>query len=199
MKAKNSKCLVLNADYSPLGIISWKRAIVWSAQYDQHSKMSIDIIDFYKDDWIVGTNNKKHPIPAVVKTNRYFKLHNQRVNFSRKNLFIRDAYTCQYCYQKKDTTNLTYDHVIPKSAWKGKTGSPTCWTNIVTACVECNKKKGNKTPTQANMKLLNLPYQPAKSFKYLPVVGLLINIRSDIPKEWEPYLPESYQEHMNES
>jgi hypothetical protein len=192
MKVQNSRCLVLNADYSPLGIIGWQRALVWSVKYEQNSRMSIDIIDFYKDDHIIGTNNKKHPIPAVVKTNRYFKLNNQSVNFSRKNLFIRDAYTCQYCQQPKDISKLTYDHVIPKSKWQSNNGSPTCWTNIVTACVECNRKKGNKTPAQANMPLKNLPYQPSKSFKYLPVVGLLINIRSDIPSEWKPYLPESY-------
>ena len=192
MKVQNSKCLVLNADYTTLGIIGWQRALVWSVKYEQKSRMSIDIIDFYKDDWIVGTNNRKHPIPAVVKTSRYFKLHNQSVNFSRKNLFIRDEYTCQYCYQKKETNKLTYDHVIPKSKWNTKNGSPTCWANIVTACVECNRKKGNKTPVQANMSLKTFPYQPAKNFKYLPVVGLLLNIRSDIPSEWRPYLPESY-------
>ena len=111
MKVQNSKCLVLNADYTTLGIIGWQRALVWSVKYEQKSRMSIDIIDFYKDDWIVGTNNRKHPIPAVVKTSRYFKLHNQSVNFSRKNLFIRDEYTCQYCYQKKETNKLTIKSV----------------------------------------------------------------------------------------
>ena len=72
MKDHNSKCLVLNADYSPLGIISWKRAMIWSAQYDHCSPMSIEIIDFYKDDFIAGANGKQYQIPAVVKTNRYF-------------------------------------------------------------------------------------------------------------------------------
>lgn len=192
MRIQNSKCLVLNADYSPLGIIGWQRALVWSLKYEVNSPMSIDIIDFYKNDWIVGTNNKKHPIPAVVKTTKYYKLHQQRVNFSRKNLFIRDNYTCQYCHEKKDINKLTYDHVIPKSKWTNYNSSPTCWTNIVTACVECNRRKGNRTPTQANMSLKVLPYQPSKNFKYLPILTLLINIRSDIPSEWKPYLPESY-------
>jgi 5-methylcytosine-specific restriction endonuclease McrA len=191
MKVQNSRCLVLNADYTPLGIINWQRALVWSVKYDSNSPMSIDIIDFYKDDCIIGAN-KNYPIPAVVKTNKYFRLHNQSVNFSRKNLFIRDSYTCQYCNEQKEISKLTYDHVIPKSKWKNKNTSPTCWTNIVTACVDCNRKKGNKTPAQANMALKTLPYQPSKNFKYLPVVGLLINIRSDIPLEWKQYLPEAY-------
>jgi hypothetical protein len=192
MKVENSKCLVLNADFSPLGIITWKKALVWSVKYDAGSPMSIDIIDFYKNDFIVGGNQKKHPIPAVIKTNRYFKLHNQRVNFSRKNLLIRDNYSCQYCGIKKDVNSLTYDHVVPKSQWKNNRGSPTCWTNIVIACVECNRKKSNKTPKQANMPLLNYPIEPQKSLKYLPVSHHLLTIRKDIPEEWLLYLPAYY-------
>lgn len=189
MKIENSKCLVLNADFSPLSIISWKRALVWSVKYDTRSRMGVEIIDFYKNDFISGVNNKKHPIPAVIKTNLYYRIHNQRVNFSRKNLWIRDNYTCQYCNTKYDTASLTYDHVIPKSLWKSNKGSPTCWTNIVTACVSCNRKKGNKTPKQANMPLLNFPIEPQKNLRYLPVSHHLLTIRSSIPKEWSLYIP----------
>jgi 5-methylcytosine-specific restriction endonuclease McrA len=192
MRQINSQCLVLNADYSPLGIISWKRAIIWSCKHQLNSKFGVDIIDFYKNDYIQGTNNKKIPIPAVVKTVKYFKINYQSVNFSRKNLFIRDSYSCQYCGLQKDIAELTYDHVIPKSVWKNKNSSPTCWTNIVTACVACNRKKGNRTPLQANMPLRNLPIIPNRSLKYLPVSNLLLKIRSDIPEEWSVYLPESY-------
>jgi 5-methylcytosine-specific restriction endonuclease McrA len=192
MKPQNSRCLILNADYTPLGIISWKRALVWSFRHDENSHVGVEIIDFYKDDYICGTNNKKIPIPAVVKTAKYFRLNHQSVNFSRKNLFIRDNYSCQYCGCEKEINQLTYDHVIPKSIWNKNIGSPTCWTNIVTACVECNRRKGNRTPKEANMPLKNLPIVPNKSSKYLPVRGLLLKIRSDIPAEWTVYLPESY-------
>jgi 5-methylcytosine-specific restriction endonuclease McrA len=192
MQPQNSRCLILNADYTPLGIISWKRALVWSYRHDENSHVGVEIIDFYKNDYICGANNKKIPIPAVVKTAKYFRLNHQNVNFSRKNLFIRDNYSCQYCGCEKEANQLTYDHVIPKSVWKNKIGSPTCWTNIVTACVECNRRKGNRTPKEANMPLRNLPIVPNKSAKYLPVRGLLLKIRSDIPDEWTVYLPESY-------
>jgi 5-methylcytosine-specific restriction endonuclease McrA len=192
MKTENSKCLVLNGDYSPLGIIDWKRAITWCVKYENKSSHGIEILDFYKNDFIIGVNDKKHPIPAVVKTNRYFRINNQKVTFSRKNLFIRDSYTCQYCGNIKETNKLTYDHVIPKSSWKYKGLSPTTWTNIVTACVECNRKKGNKTPKQANMPLLNLPIVPQKNIRYLPISHHLSTIRTDIPQEWHLYLPESY-------
>jgi 5-methylcytosine-specific restriction endonuclease McrA len=200
MKTENSKCLVLNGDYSPLGIIDWKKAITWCIKYEHKDNSGVEILDFYKNDFIVGINDKKHPIPAVVKTNRYFRINNQRVNFSRKNLFIRDQHTCQYCGVQKDFNKLTYDHVIPKSFWKNKGTSTTSWTNIVTACVECNRKKGSRTPKQANMPLLNLPIVPQKNIRYLPISHHLSIIRSDIPEEWRLYLPPSYtMDSQNES
>jgi 5-methylcytosine-specific restriction endonuclease McrA len=192
MKIEHSKCLVLNADYSPLGIINWQRALIWSIKHETDSTVGVEIIDFYKNDYIMGVHGKKHPIPAVVKTAKYFRLNNQRVNFSRKNIFIRDNHTCQYCGCKKENNQLTYDHVIPKSIWNRNIGSPTRWTNIVTACVDCNRRKANRTPKQANMVIKNLPVEPQKSNKYLPITHHLLKIRSDIPSEWSPYLPESY-------
>jgi 5-methylcytosine-specific restriction endonuclease McrA len=192
MNSKNAKCLVLNSDYSPLGIIGWKKAMVWSMRY-QNSRLSLDIIDFYKDDFILGANNKKYPIPAVVKTNTYFRVHNSTVKFSRKNIFIRDNYSCQYCGSQPGINALTYDHVIPKSMWPNiSNSSPTNWTNIVTACVSCNRKKGSRTPKQANMPLKSLPIAPKKNLRYLPIIGLLNKIRTDIPQEWTYYLPEAY-------
>lgn len=192
MRNKNSKCLVLNADYSPLTIIHWQKALIWSIKYQEDNGSGIEIIDFYKNDFILGTNNKKYPIPAVAKTARYFRINNYRVKFSRKNLFIRDSHTCQYCNKTFDNNYLTYDHVIPKSVWDINNGSPTCWTNIVTACIDCNRKKRNRTPKQANMPLVNLPFAPTKNIKYLPVVYHLSKISRELPAEWKLYLPESY-------
>jgi 5-methylcytosine-specific restriction endonuclease McrA len=191
METKNSKCLVLNADYTPITIISWKKALVWSFKHEYDHTVGVEIIDFYKNDYILGTNNKKHPIPAVVKTAKYFRINNHKVKFSRKNLFIRDDYMCQYCGSKPEVNVLTYDHVIPKSSWNYDNQSPTNWTNIVTACTACNRKKGNRTPKQANMPLKNLPIAPQKHSKYLPIVSHLFKIK-DMPDEWQIYLPESY-------
>lgn len=192
MRVQNSRCLLLNADFSPLSIIEWKKAVIWHLRYECNPKYGIDILDFYKNDYINGVNNKKYPIPAVAKTKRFFKIHKQTVTFSRKNIFLRDDFTCQYCGLKFNNNELTYDHVIPKSMWNNSNRSPTCWTNIVTACVACNRKKGNKTPKQANMPLKNLPCIPTKITKYLPLTHHLLSIRSDIPDEWKLYIPESY-------
>ena len=151
----------------------------------------IEIIDFFKNDFISGVNNKKYPIPAVAKTKKFFKLNNKPVTFSRKNIYIRDNHTCQYCNKQYEYKLLTYDHVIPKSKWNS-ISSPTSWTNIVTACIYCNRKKGNKTPKQANMPLIRLPIQPYKNSKYLPIAIHLLKIKQQIPEEWQIYLPDSY-------
>jgi hypothetical protein len=188
---KHSKCLLLNADYSPFGIIDWTKAIVWSFKIEEADDCySVEIIDFYKHDFIQGTN-KKFPVPAVARTKKFFQINDYGVNFSRKNILIRDNYTCQYCCNIFNIDELTYDHVIPKSLWKQNT-SPTNWTNIVTCCIKCNRKKGNKTPSEAKMKLKNIPIRPQKNYKFLPVVQSLINIKHSIPLEWKAYLPESY-------
>lgn len=192
MNPKNNKCLVLNADFMPLSIVDWQKAIMWHMKYINNPKYGIDIVDFYKDDYIQGVNNKKYPIPCVARTKRFFRCVKQTIVFSRKNIFVRDNHTCQYCNKEFPASELTYDHVIPKSVWNYSDGSPTCWTNIVTACVTCNRKKGNKTPKQANMTLQNLPIQPNKTSKYLPISHQLYKIKDHIPSEWVVYLPKSY-------
>lgn len=194
MKAQNhNKCLLLNIDYSPLYIIGWKRALTWHIKYSYDNNYGIDILDFYQNDHILGVNNKKYPVPSVAKTKFFFKQKQTGITFSRKNLFLRDNYTCQYCNIQFDHKFLTYDHVIPKSKWNYNQGSPTTWTNIVTSCVRCNLKKGNKTPKQANMPLMNIPIKPTKTHKYLPISHILRRLEN-IPTEWSIYLPPSYFE-----
>lgn len=186
--SNHGPCLILNADYMPLGIMDWQRA--YCLYYQQNN--SIEILDFYNNDYIAGTNGSTHKIPAVIRIKQYLKLHYKYVKFSRKNLFLRDNYTCQYCCKQYDIAKLTYDHVIPKSLWDKDKGNPTCWTNIVTACTQCNRRKANRTPSQARMALKTNPYIPQRTTKYLPVAHLLYTIRQDLPAEWRTYLMESY-------
>lgn len=183
---RHQNCLVLNSDYSPIGIIPWKKAMIWLFKYTDVVHSGIEIIEYHKDDYVIGSN-KIFQIPCVVKTTRYFKIFNQHVNFSRKNVFIRDNFICQYCLKKFPVNQLTYDHVIPKSKWN-RNNSPTSWMNIVTSCKTCNLKKGNKTPTQANMKLHTEPFIPKKTFKYLPISYQLNTILKEIPDAWHTYL-----------
>ena len=186
-KTDHKKCLVLNADFSPIGIISWRKAIIWQYQYTMHDKSSIDIVEYYTDDFIQGACETVK-VPAVVKTARYFNIYSaHHVVFSRKNIFIRDDYSCQYCGVRPRISQLTYDHVIPKSKWQYDT-SPTSWENIVTCCVKCNRRKSNKMLNQTDLKLRKKPIRPKKSNKYLPITHELHIIRDRIPEEWTNYL-----------
>ncbi len=180
-------CLVLNADYSPIGIIDWRKSMIWAFRYSQFDYSGIEIIEYYDNDYIIGSN-KQLKIPAVVKTSKFFKVQGHSVIFSRKNLFIRDDYTCQYCGIKLAINQLTYDHIIPKSKWTDNKKLATSWTNIVTACFKCNCKKGSKTLQQAGMKLKKTPIIPQKTRKYLHVTHQLLTIRKNIPKEWKLYV-----------
>jgi hypothetical protein len=184
MSHKN--CLVLNADYTPMGIIDWKKAIIWSFRNNAYDGISIEIIEYHYSDTVMGCKGPIN-IPSIIKTTKYFKLLNKRVNFSRKNVFIRDNFTCQYCNTQLPSSKLTYDHVIPKSAWNAES-TPTCWTNIVTACIQCNLKKSNRTPLQANMPLQKQPFIPQKSLKYLPLSYQLNTIFKDFPEQWYAYI-----------
>ena len=180
----HNKCLVLNADYTPLNIINWQRALALLLKKEYGYDLDIEFIEFY--DKTISSSNKKIRIPAVIKTKQYWNISNRKVKFSRKNLFIRDNYTCQYCGIQKEISELTYDHIIPKSQWNYSSGNPTNWLNITTACVKCNRKKGNKNPTQARMPIITHPTIPNKSVKYLPSLVRIDNI--SIPTEWLVYI-----------
>jgi hypothetical protein len=190
-KAENSRCLLLNADYTPLKLISWQKAITWSLKYNDNHKYSIEIIEYYKDKYIQGTNDKKYALPLIAKTIKYFNIYERSLKFSRSNLFIRDNYTCQYCGKIFSYNELTYDHIVPKSHFISNKQLATNWHNITTACIICNRKKSNKTPEQAKMKLLNAPKKPYYEPRYLPIMRQLLSIKdtSDLNhKEWIKYI-----------
>ncbi len=182
----HNNCLILNVDYTPLCIIDWQKSIIWYYRSRSIYNRYIEIVSFYDNDFVQGVNTK-HQIPSVIRVLKYINLNSQQVKFSRRNLFIRDNFTCQYCGKQKDRSQLTYDHVIPKSQWQD-TSNPTNWHNIVTACVVCNRKKANRTPSIANMPLLNEPFKPRKSYKYLPISSHLVTIDQTVPNDWKTYL-----------
>jgi 5-methylcytosine-specific restriction endonuclease McrA len=116
-------------------------------------------------------------MPAVVRVLRRFRRNRHAIRFSRVNIYTRDAFTCQYCGERLDTEDLTFDHVLPRS-----TGGKTTWENIVTCCVPCNRAKANRTPEQARMQLRRRPSKP----RYLPLVTVQMD-RRHVPEEWRPY------------
>ena len=166
----DTRTLLLTQGYEPIQIISWQRAITLVA-LDK-----VEVVEQY--DAEVRAVSLVVKVPAVVRLLKPFRRHAKPVKFSRVNIYARDGYTCQYCGTKLGVAELTYDHVVPRSQ-----GGRTEWTNIVTACHDCNRKKGGRTPRQAGMHLLSPPVQP----NWVPAVTIRVSLRS-VPDAWRDYL-----------
>jgi 5-methylcytosine-specific restriction endonuclease McrA len=134
---------------------------------------------------------REYPVPAVIANQHHVKRKYRKVPFSRRNILRRDKFTCQYCGKSGSPQDLTLDHVVPRSMWQGK-DTPTCWKNIVASCVRCNRKKGNRTPEQAEMTLRKnvrgniVAYKKPKQPSYQEI-ALRLYMRN-IPDEWVPYV-----------
>jgi 5-methylcytosine-specific restriction endonuclease McrA len=159
------KVLVLNASYEPLNITNWKRAVVLlikdkAEQVEQNGKM-------------IYAN---FPLPSVIRLRQYIRVPYTEIPLTRRHVLQRDDHSCQYCGYKGD--DLTLDHVIPRSK-----GGPDSWENIVTACISCNVKKGNRTPKQAQLLLQTTPRRPYSSLYF----ELSKHLRSGKHQEWKKY------------
>jgi 5-methylcytosine-specific restriction endonuclease McrA len=110
-----------------------------------------------EDDW-VRTSSSEIQVPRVIRLIAYDRLPKQTVKFNRRNIFARDGNQCQYCGKKFPTSELSLDHVLPRSK-----GGQSVWDNIVCACVGCNVKKGGRTPREASMHLIRKPEKPKRS------------------------------------
>lgn len=165
-----SRVLKLNQSYEPLEIIDWKEAI----------KLTFlgkaEVIREY-DDKVLRTSKMVFNMPSVIRLNNKFERPRRRINYNKKNIWIRDRYRCQYCSEKFSDKDLTLDHVVPRAQ-----GGKTCFENIVACCKECNDKKKNRTPVQANMKLKRIPIKP----DWMP--GSLVSLSPDsIPESWKDF------------
>jgi 5-methylcytosine-specific restriction endonuclease McrA len=171
MASTSARTLLLNSTYEPLKVITWQRAVtlLWLGK--------VEVIRHYDRD--IRSVTFKIRMPAVVRLLRFIRRKRQQISFSRKNLFARDDNSCQYCGQKRDSSELTYDHVVPRSL-----GGKTDWQNIVTCCIACNRRKGGRTPEQAGMRLLRHPRRPEK----LPGVLTITIGLSSAPDAWRDFL-----------
>jgi 5-methylcytosine-specific restriction endonuclease McrA len=138
---------------------------------------------------VVRTNGMSLVLPEVIVCTEYrgfgFKVnYRHKPKFSRRNLYLRDRNTCQFCGKRFYTEDLTMDHVIPKSK-----GGKVCWTNIVLACVSCNNRKSNLTLVEAEMRLIRQPFEPkVEDLKLNPVDRLRMKLGRTVPKNWEQFL-----------
>jgi 5-methylcytosine-specific restriction endonuclease McrA len=132
------------------------------------------------DDW-VRTARTEIQVPRVIRLMTYEKLPRQTVKFNRRNIFARDHNQCQYCGKKHPTTELSLDHVTPRSQ-----GGQSTWDNIVCACIKCNVKKGGRTPKQAHMTLIRKPEKPKRS----PLLNLKLTLSKY--QSWKTFLENAY-------
>jgi 5-methylcytosine-specific restriction endonuclease McrA len=161
-----SKVLVLNASYEPLNITSWRRAVVLLLK-GKAEPLEDNGRYLFAD----------FPFPTVIRLRQYVRVPYKEIPLTRRNLLERDRHTCQYCNYRGE--QLTLDHVIPRSRNGGDT-----WENLVTACVRCNVKKGNRTPKEANMILRSLPRKPYSSLHF----ELVKHTKDNIDHEWRKYV-----------
>ena len=160
------RTLVLDCGYRPINAVSFAKAMVYVA------KGKADVLESYGR-WV----HPKWRMPAVVRLTGWLCTFQQRVKFSRQNVLLRDRWCCQYCGERKETSQLTFDHVQPKCR-----GGRTSWDNIVIACRSCNSRKGGRTPKEARMPLRKQPREPA----WLPIFNAALRQR-DVPAEWRDY------------
>jgi 5-methylcytosine-specific restriction endonuclease McrA len=142
-------CVILNNDYSYLNTVSWQKAIKLMVKGKATVLKYSEIIVKTAEQAVIK-------IPIVMKLIKLIRtIYRTRVPFSKKNVMVRDGYTCQYC---GDKTGLTIDHVVPVSR-----GGKSAFENCVTACKDCNNKKGDKLPSEIHLYLKKKPIAPTIS------------------------------------
>ena len=139
-----SPVLVLNASYEPIHVCIARRALVLMikgvASAEEQSAHH------------VHSPSQAMRVPSVIRLLEYRRIPRQTRSLSRKNILVRDRYTCQYCKRIFSATDLTLDHVVPRSR-----GGTSSWENLVTSCRKCNNRKGDQSPEEAKMALVKRP------------------------------------------
>jgi len=172
------RTLVLSPWAAPNRIASWQEAICLIVLGKAHVVESYHATEHdpaTSQHWTI-------PIPAVVQLTTDIDYNKTSVKFSRSNVLARDKYRCCYCpphSSRKTAKELTYDHVVPRSK-----GGKTTWNNIVMACKPCNRRKANRTPQAAGMKMHFKPYVPES----LPLTQPLLIDVSKIHPLWMKHM-----------
>jgi 5-methylcytosine-specific restriction endonuclease McrA len=141
------RTLVLDSTGQPVKIVDWQKAMILVL-----TNKAI-VIDAY-DNVVIRSASESYKLPSILQL---FKRSRRKrdVNFSKKGVFYRDDFMCGYCGDKVKSEELTMDHIVPACQ-----GGIKSWENIISACKECNLKKGGRTPEEAGMDLKWKPYRP---------------------------------------
>jgi len=191
--------LVLNKHYLAIRIVGVRRAFsllfrqlaeVVSFEDGKYSAYDFqswcDVSEFKRafepegHDW-VSTVNFHVAVPRIIRLLFYDRLPRNNVKFNRRNIFARDKNSCQYCGKRYPTSELSLDHIIPKSI-----GGSSAWENVVCACTKCNVKKGGRTPKDAGMTLIQKPVRPKRN----PAIH--IHLGHQRYRSWKQFLDNAY-------
>lgn len=161
------RALVLNATFEPLCVVSIRRAVVLVL------KQKAELV--HEDGGSFHSERLTLPIPSVIRLKNFVKVpYRARVSLSRRAIFVRDSFACQYCGSAAENV----DHVIPRSR-----GGRHVWENVVAACKRCNTTKENRLPHEVGLKLKTKPAAPRETVWIIVAVGR-------VDPKWEPYLRE---------
>jgi len=163
----NGKVLVLNQNYEPMSICNTKKAVLLLFLGKAELVEPLD-------GKVFRSVSRSFPYPSIVRLSWYVRVPYSQAILSRKNIFRRDNYKCQYC--GSSAKPLTLDHLVPRAKGGGES-----WENLVAACVDCNNKKGDRSPAEAGMKLLTKPKKPSH-------VIFMKHCYGDVDDKWKPYL-----------
>ena len=159
--------LVLNQNYEPLNICTVRRAVLLLY------KGKAETLENGRGDIHTITSNV--PLPSVIRLMHLVKRPVRQRRLSRREVFSRDGFTCQYC--GRQSKSLTLDHVIPRHK-----GGPHEWENVTSACIPCNHRKAGRTPREAGMKLLTEPKAPRPNPYYIFQYRAIL-------EEWRKFIP----------
>jgi 5-methylcytosine-specific restriction endonuclease McrA len=197
--------LLLNAHYMAMRVVSVRRAFTLLFKRDASKRpiaevvhiedgryVSYDFADWAElsafkrefepasHDWIRAVRFDL-VVPRIVRVLTFAKLPKHDVKLNRRNIFARDNSICQYCGKRFSSSQLSLDHVIPRSR-----GGTSNWGNLVCACVKCNVKKGGRTPDEAHLSLIRPPVKPRRN----PVVS--IKLSDHRYRSWKQFLDAAY-------
>lgn len=170
MDPLNQDVLVLNSDYEPINICNLRRAI---------GLICLGKVDILHEDSITLHAARESMVsPSVVRLKYRVKRPMPRLRLSRRSIFARDNYTCQYCGHTGH--DMTVDHVVPR-----RMGGRTEWENLVCCCKRCNTRKGDKSLKEVGFHLNKEPRRP----RWVPFVSLTKYMDGKRNQTWRDYLP----------
>ncbi len=185
----NQSVLVLNRSWLAIHVCDVKRALtllaldlahVVTEEFETHDFQSWCELSQGVEGEMLRTPRLKLLVPEIILLTHYNAVPPRPVKFSRRNIFERDRFTCQYCNRRPARSELSIDHVVPRSR-----GGSTTWSNVVLACTECNARKRDHFPHEAGMQLQRPPREPA----WRPGSGFRLAVRR---RSWERFVDTAY-------